>query len=212
MPYSQTTFDEQEIKAASVRKRWYAIQVMAGHEDRMCNEIARVVELQQRRFDERAALRESKASEIVQRVFVPKMRVGVKRDGKWLPGEEVLMPGYLIAVTRNPDLLSLALRRVDGFAKLVSQDNVFVPLSNESVAWMERHTQSGKAAADMSEGYVEGGKLHVTSGPLMGQEALVVKVNHRKKVAYLEVEMFGRKVNAQLGIRITRNRNSAKNN
>ena len=75
---------------------------------------------------------------------------------------------------------------------------------------MDAQTNSGLAAVEMSEGYVEEGVLHVTSGPLKGREAYVVKVNHRRKIAYLELEAFGRKITAQLGIRITRNRTCKK--
>lgn len=63
----------------------------------------------------------------------------------------------------------------------------------------------------MSEGYVEDGKLHITSGPLEGREALVRKVNHRKKVAYLELEVNGKKIKAQLGIKITKKKECKKN-
>ena len=212
--------------ARKVRAPWYAVQVTAGREDRMRAIILRAVELEQRLAEEQADARadmpdlaESSASSdshaslapIVEELFVPKTRVGVKRGGKWLPGEEVLLPGYLIAVTADPSALAHALRRVRGFARVVSQDNAFVPLPEESVRWLEAQTQRGSAVVEMSEGYVEGGVLHVTSGPLVGREASVVKVNHRKKVAYLELEAFGRKITAQLGIRITRNRDCKKN-
>lgn len=196
---------------AHVRDRWHPIQVAAGREDHMCGEVLRAIALEERFAAERAeaAGRPSKGP-IVREVFVPKARVGVKQGGKWLPGEETLLPGYLVAVTRDPARLAFALRRANGLARLVKQDNVFVPLPRESVEWMERHTQRGAAAVEMSEGYVEGGTLHVTAGPLAGREANVVKVDHRRKRAYLELEMFGRKITAQLGIRITRNRDCKK--
>lgn len=194
-----------------VRDRWYAVQVVAGREDHMRDEVLQAVAIEERLVAERVGTADKlAATSIVRTVFVPKARVGVKRDGKWLPGEETLLPGYLIAVTRDPSRLSGALRRVNGLARLVKQDNEFVPLSKESVEWMERYTRRGASAIEMSEGYVTHGTLHVTAGPLMGREANVVKVDHRRKRAYLELEMFGRTITAQLGIRITRNRECKK--
>lgn len=195
-----------------VRERWYVVQVMAGREDHMRSEILRAIELEERLASEQAEAHSApEPPAIAREVFVPKARVGVNRDGKWLPGEETLLPGYLIAITDDPARLSAALRRAEGFARVVRQDNAFVPLPSQSVEWLERQTQRGSGAAEMSEGYVAGGTLHVTAGPLMGREAQVVKVDHRKKRAYLEMEMFGRTVTVQLGLRITRNRDCKKN-
>lgn len=185
---------------------WYAVQVVAGREDHMRDLIAQAVRLEERAVCERArdAGEDPEGLPVAEDVFVPKARVGVKREGKWLPGEKPLMPGYLVAVTRHPDALARALRRVGGLARVVRQDNVFVPFSEQGVRWLEDQTQRGKRAVPMSEGYVEDGLLHVTQGPLKGREAVIVKVDHRKKVAYLEVEAEGRRIKAQLGIRITR--------
>lgn len=203
--------DERACVRRRVRERWYVVQVMAGREDHMRREILRAIELEERLASERAEAQGQPAPPaIVHELFVPKARVGVNRDGVWLPGEEVLLPGYLIAIAEDPARVSAALRRAEGFARVVRQDNVFVPLPSQSVEWLERQTRRGSSVAGMSEGYVQDGVLHVTSGPLMGREAQVVKVDHRKKRAYLEVEAFGRTVTVQLGLRITRNRDCKK--
>lgn len=185
---------------------WYAVQVVAGREDHMRELIIQAARLEERAVRERArdAGEDPEGLPIAEDVFVPKARVGVKREGKWLPGEKPLMPGYLVAVTRHPDTLARALRRVGGLARVVRQDNVFVPFSEQGVRWLEDQTWRGGRAVPMSEGYVEDGRLHVTQGPLKGREAVIVKVDHRKKIAYLEVETEGRRIKAQLGIRITR--------
>lgn len=204
--------DERVCARPRMRERWYVVQVMAGREDHMRREILQAIELEERLASERAeAAGEAAPPAIVHEVFVPKARVGVNRDGKWLPGEEVLLPGYLIVIAEDPVRVSAALHRVEGFARVVRQDNVFVPLLSQSVEWLERQTRRGSDAAGMSEGYMQDDVLHVTAGPLVGREAQVVKVDHRKKRAYLEVEAFGRKVTVQLGLRITRNRDCKKN-
>ncbi|WP_165173592.1 transcription termination/antitermination NusG family protein [Adlercreutzia sp. ZJ242] len=191
---------------------WYVVQVMAGREDHARELIAEAVKLEEKAMRERAES-EGKQSEglpVAEEIFVPKARVGVKRGGKWLPGEEVLMPGYLVAIARDPDALVRALRRARGFVRVVRQDNVAVPLPEQNVRWLEEQTQRGKSAVAMSEGYIEDGKLHITSGPLAGREAVIQKVNHRRKVAYLEIEAHGKKIKAQLGIKITKKKECKK--
>ncbi|MDO4289597.1 MAG: antiterminator LoaP [Eggerthellaceae bacterium] len=174
------------------RLPWYVIQTVVGREDHVRKLVLRATDL-----DERAC-------------FVPMIRVGVKREGKWLPAEQPLMPGYLIAETAQPERLAQALRRIDGFARLVQKDDVFAPLSDIDVRWIDSQTQGGSSAVAMSEGYIEAGVLHVTSGPLVGREAHIKKVDHRKKAAYLEIEAFGRTITAQLGIKITRTKECKK--
>ena len=46
------------------------------------------------------------------------------------------------------------------------------------------------------------GKLVIVEGPLKGREDWVRKVNHRKRLAYLEMPMEGRTVRAQAGLQI----------
>ncbi|WP_165056652.1 MULTISPECIES: transcription termination/antitermination NusG family protein [unclassified Adlercreutzia] len=191
---------------------WYVVQVRAGREDHARELIAEALKLEEKAMRERAETegKQHAGLPVAEEVFVPKARVGVKRGDKWLPGEEVLMPGYLVAIARDPDALIRALRRTRGFVRVVRQDNVAVPLPEQSVRWLEEQTQRGKSAVAMSEGYIEDGKLHITSGPLAGREALVQKVNHRRKVAYLEIEAHGKKIKAQLGIKITKKKECKK--
>lgn len=203
---------------SEARTPWYVVQSVAGREEHTRSLVLQAVELEERAMREQAADasdapspgEQPSAAPVLQECFVPRMRVGRKQQGKWLPAEETLLPGYLIAITERPEALVRALRRVDGFARVLTQDGTPIPLPREETTWLETQTRRGKSAVGMSEGYVEGGVLHVTSGPLMGREAWVRRVNHRKKVAYLELDMFGRKVSAQLGIRITRNRDCKK--
>lgn len=189
---------------------WYVLQCMAGTEESIKRKVLQAVELVQR-LEEQDALLNNKpynTQAILTDIFVPYMKVGKKdkASGKWVPTEETLLPGYLIAITDDPKRLHHALTRVDNFVRLVTQGDKFATLPSSSITWLEAHTNSGKQAVEMSEGYVEKGVLHITSGPLLGKEALVRKVNHRKKIAYLEIKAFGRTINAQMGIRITRNR------
>lgn len=170
------------------RAKWYAVQTVAGRERRACE-----------------LLREAMgfASEAC---FVPLVRVGKKADSVWQAAEEPLMPGYFIVVANEPDAIAGALARVEGFARILKENNAFASLADGDVRWIAAQTGCGSYAMGMSEGYVQDGVLHVTSGPLLGKEAWVRKVNHRKKIAYVEFQAFGRTVKAQMGIRITRKR------
>ncbi|WP_165171824.1 transcription termination/antitermination NusG family protein [Adlercreutzia sp. ZJ242] len=209
-----------------IRSKWYVIQVRTGHEERARDLISQAVaQVAEDGLSSAAgavsvagvvgaasaagfgrAVGAAGAASILRECFVPKARVAQKVDGKWVPCEKVLLPGYLIAVTARADQLEPVLRRVPDLTRILGNDNAFTPLDASEVAWLEASTSRSDRVVEMSEGCLEGGKLKITSGPLLGKEAWVRKVNHRKKVAYLEMQMFGRTIKAQLGLKVTRKR------
>lgn len=54
----------------------------------------------------------------------------------------------------------------------------------------------------MSKGIIEGERTIVLSGPLKGKEGYIKKIDRHKRKAWLEVELFGRIQNIQLGLEI----------
>ena len=53
-----------------------------------------------------------------------------------------------------------------------------------------------------SEGYIACNKVTITSGPLMGMEALIRRIDRHKRMAWMEIEIFGRKIEIQAGLEI----------
>ena len=54
----------------------------------------------------------------------------------------------------------------------------------------------------MSEGVIEGGTIKVLSGPLMGYEGSIQKIDRHKRLAYVEIKMLGRTTVVKLGLEI----------
>ena len=54
----------------------------------------------------------------------------------------------------------------------------------------------------MSEGIIEHSQVKVMSGPLMGKEGYIRKIDRHKRKAWLEMEMFGRTQSIQVGLEI----------
>ena len=59
-----------------------------------------------------------------------------------------------------------------------------------------------KQEVEMSIGIIEGDRVHIFEGPLQGMEGLIRKIDRHKRMAYLEVEMFGRMVEMRVGLEI----------
>lgn len=176
---------------------WYVIQVTTGRERALCEKVRRAA-------DGLAEERGLDADEVLEELFSPRYRTRTRRDGAWADDEQPLLPGYLIAVTGRPDLLAQALRRVPDFARVLGNDDAFIPLADGEAAWIDAFTGAGRRTVEMSEGFKEGGKVCVTSGPLVGYEGAITKVDRRKHVAYLQLDVMGRKKEVKVGFSLVR--------
>lgn len=56
----------------------------------------------------------------------------------------------------------------------------------------------------MSSGIIENDRVQILSGPLMGMEGNIRRIDRHKRIAYMEIEMFGRTVEMKVGLEIIR--------
>ena len=55
---------------------------------------------------------------------------------------------------------------------------------------------------EISEGVIEKSKIKVYSGPLVGKEKYICRIDRHKRRAFLELPMFGRRQKIQVGLEI----------
>lgn len=104
-------------------------------------------------------------------------------------------------VTDYPEALIEGLRRVIGMARLLKTGEEITPLSDGEVALLLK-MGGEKQKVEMSTGIIEGDLVHIFTGPLQGMEGMIKKIDRHKRMAYLEIEIFGRKVEMQAGLEI----------
>ncbi len=165
--------------------RIYAIQISSGEE-------AKVEECIRRFVDEA----------LVGEIFVPRFETMRRWKGEWHKRAERLAPGYLFVETHDAEKLALQLRRVPAFTKVLGNNEVFIPLNDEEVAWLNSFTGGDRRVIEMSEGIVEGSKVIVLRGPLVGHEAEIKRIDRHRRMAELEVSMLGRMKTIRLGLEI----------
>ena len=163
----------------------YAIQVGSGQE-------AKVEELIRRFVDE----------SVIGEIFVPCFEAMRRWKGEWHKRTERLTPGYLYVETSDVEKLALQLRRVPAFTKLLGNNEVFIPLNDDEVAWLNAFTGNDRRVIEMSEGIMEGSKVIVLCGPLMGHEAEIKRIDRHRRTAELEIHMLGRVKTIRLGLEI----------
>ena len=177
------------------RPEWYVVQVQTGREQQMCQVIERTCA-------EADMLSDVDGSHLLQECFSPRYRTQHKFGGEWRDVEKSLLPGYVVAVTCQPDAVARCLRKTPDFTRLLVSGETFVPLRDDERAWMEEFTRQGDRTIPMSFGYREGDSLVVTKGPLKGREGMVMRVNRKKSIAVVEIHINGKKVTTTVGLAI----------
>ena len=172
---------------------WYVIQVFGGREASIMHKIEQLAD-----------------SQTYNRVFTPRRVIMRKRKGEWISQEELLFPGYVFVDTASPEAFHKELSCVPAMTKLLASgdigDRKFIPVSDDEKALICAFTGEEGNVMGMSKGVIEGDRAIIMSGPLVGKEALVRKIDRHKRVAWIEADMFGRKLAFKVGLEIVKKR------
>lgn len=163
---------------------WYVVQVRTGTEEEIQRQCETIID-----------------KSILKKSFIPKYEQERKYQGQWHTELKVLFPGYVFLVSGEKEKLFFELKRIIGLTKLLGIGEIIVPLTDEEVNFLLR-LGGEEQTVEMSEGIIENDRVVVTSGPLKGNEGLIRKIDRHKRKAWLEIEMFGRTVEMQVGLEV----------
>ena len=163
---------------------WYVVQVRTGTEENI-----------------RIQCEKHMSGEVLERCFIPYYEEAKRIRGNWTTLEKVLFPGYVFIITEKLERLYEQLHKVIGLTKLIGTGREIVPLCAEEIAFIQEIGGENQVV-EMSEGVIEKSNVRITSGPLMGMEGMIKKIDRHKRKAWLEVPMFGRVQTVQVGVEI----------
>ena len=167
----------------------YVVQVRSGTEDRMCRLLERAL------------------GDAAEDVFTPSYEALRAQRGDWRTVSLRLLPGYVFVQTRCPETVLERLRAAPVFARLLgAEGEKFMPLSADEVAWLTRYADLDEHVVKMSSGVIEGDRVIVLRGPLKGHEFEIKKIDRHKRLAFLEMHMFGRTKIVKVGLEIVSKR------
>ena len=166
---------------------WYVIQVYTGRE----LEIAR-------QCRERVMIEGED-------VFVPLAERWTKIRGERTLITSRLFPGYVFIETDQIEDFHRRLNRIYAMTKVLRTGEAMTPIHPEEEAYLRRLGGDGHVVK-YSEGYMEGQKLVVTSGPLKDFEGKVKKILRHKRLVVMEVPLLGQAVEVTLGLGVVEKR------
>ena len=82
------------------------------------------------------------------------------------------------------------------------EDRDVIDIHPKEVEMLKHFLVKDEDTVPMSMGYMEGDKVMVTEGPMAGYEGNITYVNRHKRIATIQVELFGRKTEITLGLEL----------
>ena len=111
----------------------------------------------------------------------------------------ILFPSYIFIETDHIKEFVNNINWFPGFKVVLHMDDLYCPLYKHEEQLILRLINDHDII-DISTGYMEGDKVKVISGPLLGQEGNIKKVKRRQGVAILEMNIFNRVTEVSLGL------------
>ena len=111
----------------------------------------------------------------------------------------LLFPSYVFVETERIEEFIQAINWFPGFNVILHTDDFYCPIYKHEEYFLQK-LLNDHDIIDISEGYLEGDQIRVTSGPLLGQEGHIKRVNRRKGIAVLEMHLFNRTTEVSLGL------------
>lgn len=165
---------------------WYVIWTATGSERKLSQWISDYV-----------------SDDLYEVCFAPLIEQNRKEDGKWKTVKKVLFPGYLFVKTDEERIkdFSQRLSRSGQFAVILSNDGTFAPVKREEEFLID-NAFNNSGVLGSSIGVIEGDNIRILSGPLIGLEGAIKQINRHKRIAVIELNMFGRVSRVKIGLEI----------
>lgn len=136
-----------------------------------------------------------KINESNHEAFLPKVtKIFKRKDG--LRKEDVLLFNNYIFIKSHHDTTEFQkyiqneVQHLTGFIKLLKHDQQTESLYPHEKEFLMKFANKDHVIEN-SIGLIEGDKIVITEGPLMGHESLIKKIDRHKRIAQLDIEMFG---------------------
>lgn len=176
--------DQLRFGDGEVHIMWYVIQVRTGTEE-----------------DIKIQCEKRIRPEIMERCYIPYYEKMRRYRGEWHMEQRLLFPGYVFIISDELEELFTGLKKVIGLTKLIGTGQEIVPLTEEEILLMQK-LGNDDGLVELSQGIIQGGRTVITSGPLMGLEGCIRRIDRHKRTAQIELELMGRIVETQVGLEI----------
>lgn len=140
-------------------------------------------------------------SEAFIRCIIPTKRISKYIKGRWVKVEQKLFLSYLFIESDNINEFEMQLKNSATFNKILKNDDIFLSLDKKEENALCRLIGDDGIIGE-SIGFIDGDKVIVTDGPMVGMEGNIKQIDRHKRLATLEIEMFDRVTEVKLALEI----------
>lgn len=166
-------------------KRWYALHVLSGHENKVKAYLENEIAL--------AGLEEK-----ITQILIPSEDVTEMRDGKRKVKTKVFFPGYMLVETVLDKLTLHLFSNTPGITNFVGPRNKPQPLRQSEVTRILGKVQEGKEKETVDIPFKVGDPIKVVDGPFTDFTGFVEEINAEKSKLKVMVSIFGRSTPVEL--------------
>lgn len=161
--------------------RWFVLHVRTGAESDVLNVLQRDLPYLQS--------------------FVPQRILNECSGGTWKMVTRTIFPGYVFIETFMDAEMYYRLIAIPGMIRILGNELGPVPVPENEMRTVLMLARNGKPL-DISELYVEGDEIKITSGPLVGLEGQIIKIDARRYRAKVNINLMGEPRVVELGVKI----------
>jgi transcriptional antiterminator NusG len=146
--------------------------------------------------------------------YFPRKKMIIRRQGKQLNEETPLFPGYVFVELDETVKLPIfmdSMKKSAAFFRVLPSNKEARPLAGMELDTIARFLVKNGGAVGLSQvTFNENQRIVVVSGPMMGLEGNIVKVDKRKHRAKIKVDMFNTELTIDLGFEVLEADNTKK--
>lgn len=133
-------------------------------------------------------------------MFIPRYIEQKHFKKEWHEVEKTLFPGYLFIDTEKIEPVIEGLKKLRQYTKVLQDGEMVSPITVQEQQFLSA-MMAQQHIVRYSEGFLIGEKVCITTGPLRNFEGYVRAVDRHRRVAKLEVPIFGRPTPTEVGFR-----------
>lgn len=160
---------------------WYVIHTMSGMEQKCLQQC--------RRYVDEADYKE---------IFIPLYMTQKHFKKEWHEVTETLFPGYLFVDTENIEAVRKGLGNFQQYTKVLRDGETVSPITKEEQKFL-MDMMDENHVVQCSEGFLIGERVCITKGPLRNYQGCIKTVNRHRRIAKLEIPIFGGMTPVEVG-------------
>ncbi|MFT8350364.1 antiterminator LoaP [Clostridium saccharoperbutylacetonicum] len=134
--------------------------------------------------------------------IIPTRELKERKNGKWHYVRRKLFPGYIFIKTSMNIDMYYKLKNAPGIIRLLRSEDEILTVSEEELNILSISLSNNDSNIGISELYRDKDIIRIISGPLLGLEGQIVKINFRKGRARVSINFMNEVRVVELGIEL----------